>query len=44
MLQDNGPPPEGEWSDLALFEPAKNLKSRHESILLIFDAVLLALK
>ena len=44
MLQDNGPPPEGEWSDLALFEPAKNLTNRHESILLIFDAVLLALK
>ena len=44
MLRNSGPPPGEEWSDLALFEPAKELKNRHESILLIFDAVLLALE
>ena len=44
MLQNNGLSPEGEWSELALFESAKDLKNRHKSILLVFDAVLSALK
>ena len=44
MLQNNGPSPVGEWSELALFESAKDLKNRHKSILLVFDAVLSALK
>ena len=44
MLQNNGSSPEGEWSELALFESAKDLKNRHKSILLVFDAVLSALK
>jgi NifU-like protein involved in Fe-S cluster formation len=43
MLQNNGPAPRGEWSELGLFESAKDLKNRHQSILLVFDAVLSAL-
>ena len=43
MLQNNGPVPRGEWSELGLFESAKDLKNRHQSILLVFDAVLSAL-
>ena len=44
MLTKNGQPPSGEWSELALFEPAKVLKNRHQSILLVFDAVLTAMR
>ena len=44
MLTTNGQPPNGEWSELALFEPAKVLKNRHQSILLVFDAVLTAMR
>jgi len=43
MLQNNGPVPRGEWAELGLFESAKDLKNRHQSILLVFDAVLSAL-
>jgi len=43
MLQNNGPVPRGEWSELGLFKSAKDLKNRHQSILLVFDAVLSAL-
>ncbi|MBB45283.1 MAG: iron-sulfur cluster assembly scaffold protein [Rhodospirillaceae bacterium] len=43
MLRNNGPVPRGEWSELGLFEAAKDLKNRHQSILLVFDAVLSAL-
>ena len=43
MLQNNGPVPRCEWSELGLFESAKDLKNRHQSILLVFDAVLSAL-
>ena len=43
MLRNNGPVPKGEWSELGLFEAAKDLKNRHQSILLVFDAVLSAL-
>jgi len=39
MLKDDGPPPAGEWSQLALLEPARDLISRHGSIMLAFDAV-----
>jgi len=44
MLTKNGQAPSGEWSELALFEPAKVLKNRHQSILLVFDAVLIAMR
>ena len=43
MLKAGGPPPSGRWADLALLEPARELKARHASILLTFDAVVDAL-
>ncbi len=43
MLKDGGPPPEGDWKELALLEPARDLISRHGSIMLAFDAVAEAL-
>ena len=43
MLKEDGPPPDGEWSSLALLEPARDLVSRHGSIMLAFDAVIEAL-
>ena len=43
MLKNGGPPPTGKWSDLAYLEPARDLKARHASILLTFDAVVDAL-
>lgn len=43
MLKAGGQPPSGKWADLALLEPARELKARHASILLTFDAVVDAL-
>jgi NifU-like protein involved in Fe-S cluster formation len=43
MLKAGGDPPSGRWADLALLEPARDLKARHASILLTFDAVVDAL-
>src|SRR5690349_20193455 len=43
MLKDGGDPPSGKWAELALLQPARDLKSRHASILLTFDAVMDAL-
>jgi len=43
MLKAGGAPPSGKWADLALLEPAQDLKARHASILLTFDAVVDAL-
>lgn len=39
MLKANGPPPEGQWADLAVLQPVKDYKARHASTLLVFDAV-----
>ncbi len=39
MLKDDGPPPDGEWSEFACLEPIRNIKSRHASTLLTFDAI-----
>ncbi|WP_243374654.1 iron-sulfur cluster assembly scaffold protein [Microvirga solisilvae] len=39
MLKAGGKPPSGKWAELALLEPARDLKARHASILLTFDAV-----
>jgi len=39
MLKDDGPTPGGEWQELALLLPARDLISRHGSIMLAFDAV-----
>ena len=39
MLKENGPPPDGKWAEFACLEPIRNIKSRHASTLLTFDAV-----
>jgi NifU-like protein involved in Fe-S cluster formation len=39
MLKENGAPPSGRWSDLALLEPVREYRHRHASTLLVFDAV-----
>ena len=39
MLKENGPPPKGKWADLAVLEPVREVKARHTSTLLIFEAV-----
>lgn len=39
MLKDDGPPPNGKWSDLEILEPVRDFKARHASTLLVFDAV-----
>lgn len=43
MLKENGPAPDGAWSDLAVLEPVRDFKARHASTLLTFDAVVDAL-
>jgi NifU-like protein involved in Fe-S cluster formation len=39
MLKENGPPPGGKWTDLAVLEPVRNYQARHASTMLTFDAV-----
>ncbi len=43
LLKENGPAPDGAWSDLAVLEPVRDFKARHASTLLTFDAVVDAL-
>ena len=43
MLEANGPPPAGEWADLAAFVPVADHRSRHTCVLLPFDALAMAL-
>jgi NifU-like protein involved in Fe-S cluster formation len=43
MLKENGPPPGGKWSDIAVLEPVRDYKARHASTLLTFDAVVAAI-
>jgi NifU-like protein involved in Fe-S cluster formation len=43
MLKEGGPPPTGRWSDLAALEPVREVKGRHASTLLAFEAVVRAL-
>src|SRR3954471_195896 len=43
MLKENGAPPSGKWSDIAVLEPVRDYKARHASTLLTFDAVVAAL-
>jgi NifU-like protein involved in Fe-S cluster formation len=43
MLKENGSPPTGRWTDLAVLQPVKDYKARHASTLLVFDAVEAAL-
>lgn len=39
MLKENGAPPSGRWADLAALEPVREVKGRHASTLLAFEAV-----
>lgn len=39
MLKEDGPPPDGRWSDLSVLEPVRAYKARHASTLLVFDGV-----
>ncbi|MEC9074558.1 MAG: iron-sulfur cluster assembly scaffold protein, partial [Pseudomonadota bacterium] len=39
MLKEDGTPPSGKWDDLKYFEPVRDFKGRHASVLLVFDAV-----
>ncbi len=43
MLKENGPPPEGTWSEVSVLEPVRGFKARHASTLLTFDAVVSAI-
>jgi NifU-like protein involved in Fe-S cluster formation len=43
MLKENGPPPGGTWADLAVLQPVREVKGRHASTLLVFEAILRAL-
>ena len=43
MLKENGPPPGGDWADLAVLEPVRDFKARHASTMLTFDTVVNAL-
>lgn len=43
MFKENGPAPDGKWSDCAVLEPVREYKARHASTLLTFDAVVDAL-
>ena len=43
MLKENGAPPAGRWSDIAVLEPVRDYKARHASTLLTFDAVVSAI-
>lgn len=45
MLRSNGPPPEGaRWGDLKYLEPVRAFPARHDSTLLVFDALCEALE
>jgi NifU-like protein involved in Fe-S cluster formation len=39
MLKEGGQPPGGRWADLAILEPVRDVRARHASTLLVFDAV-----
>lgn len=43
MLKEGGPPPKGKWSDLRYLAPLKDYPARHQSTLLVFDAVVACL-
>lgn len=43
MLKEGAPPPGGRWADLAALEPVREVKARHTSTLLAFEAVVRAL-
>jgi NifU-like protein involved in Fe-S cluster formation len=39
MLKASGPAPDGRWADLGVLQPVRDVKARHASTLLVFDAV-----
>jgi NifU-like protein involved in Fe-S cluster formation len=39
MLKEDGAPPGGTWSEIAVLEPVRDYKARHASTLLTFEAV-----
>lgn len=39
MLKENGPPPDGRFSDLKFLQPVRDYKARHASTLLTLDAL-----
>ncbi len=39
ILKENGEPPQGKWSDLAVLVPVRDFKARHASTMLAFEAV-----
>ena len=43
MLAADAPPPGGAWADLAAFVPVRPHKSRHDCVLLPFQALLAAI-
>ena len=44
MLESDGTPPKGEWSELKIFENVRHYPSRHASTLLTFDATVAAME
>jgi NifU-like protein involved in Fe-S cluster formation len=42
MLKNGGPPPDGDWAELALLESARVFTNRHQSIMLPFNATIRA--
>lgn len=44
MIKDGGPPPDGEWSELAILEPVREHKSRHGSVMLPFEVIMEAFR
>jgi len=40
MLKEDGPPPQGIWSDLEVLYPVKDYKPRHTSMMLVFEAAI----
>ena len=44
MLKSEDPMPEGDWDCFGIFEPARDITSRHASIMLPFEAALDAFK
>jgi NifU-like protein involved in Fe-S cluster formation len=39
MLKEAGQPPSGKWADLAILQPVRDVRARHASTLLVFDAM-----
>lgn len=44
MLKDDGPPPNGKFSELQFLEPVRAYRARHASTMLAFDAVVSAMQ